>query len=257
MALRTDHKDDILDLTQNTQRKYRMITNDDGTVSFVDMTVYSQVGDSFGAAELNEIANAVKNASGGIQYIHGDVDEIQIQDDDGNWHFYDRGGLNITYLYKDGKFNTDYITQMQEAKTVYGSGSVSNTGSVITISGTRSGNSNLYMNEGVIFAPQIDLADISSIKVKIIGTDSNGNVHVGICNTLTDSGGENLSGNSFSDAVSTYVLGRNIATNSTLEQVITLDVTAIASGYLYVLLNIPASDSTISSSLSIVEIEVE
>ena len=53
--LRTDYKDDILDLTQNTQRKYRMITNDDGTVSFEDVTVYSQIGDSFGAADVNTI----------------------------------------------------------------------------------------------------------------------------------------------------------------------------------------------------------
>ena len=111
MALRTDYKDDILDLTQNTQRKYRMITNADGTVSFEDVTVYSQVGDSFGASELNEIANAVKSASGGIQYIHGDVDEIQIQDDDGNWHFYDYGGLNKIYLYKDGVTNTNLVSE--------------------------------------------------------------------------------------------------------------------------------------------------
>lgn len=110
MALRTDYKDDILDLTQNTRRKYRIITNDDGTFSFEDVTAYSQVGDSFGALELNEIANAVKNASGGIRYIHGDVDEIQIRDDNGDWHFYDYGGLNYKYLYKDGVFNTDLLS---------------------------------------------------------------------------------------------------------------------------------------------------
>lgn len=55
--LRTDFKDDILDITENSQRKYRMITNDDGTVSFVDETVYTQVGDSFGAGDVNNMTS--------------------------------------------------------------------------------------------------------------------------------------------------------------------------------------------------------
>lgn len=59
MALKTNYKDDILDLTQNTQRKYRMITNDDDTVSFEDVTEYSQVGDSFGGADVNAITTVV------------------------------------------------------------------------------------------------------------------------------------------------------------------------------------------------------
>lgn len=55
--LRTDFKDDILDITENAQRKYRMITNDDGTVSFIDATVYMQVGDSFGAGDVNNMTS--------------------------------------------------------------------------------------------------------------------------------------------------------------------------------------------------------
>lgn len=55
--LRTDFKDDILDITENAQRKYRMITNDDGTVSFVDATVYMQVGDNFGAGDVNNMTS--------------------------------------------------------------------------------------------------------------------------------------------------------------------------------------------------------
>lgn len=57
--LRTDYKDDLLDTSVNTQRKYRMVTNDDGTVSFVDATVYTQNGDTFGASEVNQIHAAV------------------------------------------------------------------------------------------------------------------------------------------------------------------------------------------------------
>lgn len=92
MALRTDYKDDILDLTQNTQRKYRMITNDDDTVSFEDVTVYSQVGDSFGAFELNQIANVVNEGSGNIDYFP-DEDVIKIKDAEGVWHGWASGGL--------------------------------------------------------------------------------------------------------------------------------------------------------------------
>lgn len=61
--LRTDYKDDILAST-NSRRKYNMITNDDGTVSFEDVTDYEQVGDSFGAGDINsankEINSRVK-----------------------------------------------------------------------------------------------------------------------------------------------------------------------------------------------------
>ena len=57
--LRTDYKDDILNTDVNTKRKYRMVQNDDGTVSFEDMTEYAQVGDSFGAADINKTNLAI------------------------------------------------------------------------------------------------------------------------------------------------------------------------------------------------------
>lgn len=51
--LKTTYKDDVLNTSANEKRKYNMITNEDGTVSLVDATDYSQVGDSFGAADIN------------------------------------------------------------------------------------------------------------------------------------------------------------------------------------------------------------
>lgn len=59
MALKTNYKDDILDISKNEKRKYNMITNADGTVSFEDVTEYSQVGDSFGGADVNAITTVV------------------------------------------------------------------------------------------------------------------------------------------------------------------------------------------------------
>lgn len=55
MALKTNYKDDAFDGT----RQYRMVTNDNGTVSFVDVTEYSQVGDTFGASDINATNHAV------------------------------------------------------------------------------------------------------------------------------------------------------------------------------------------------------
>lgn len=101
MALRTDHKDDILDLTQNTQRKYRMITNTDGTISFEDVTVYLQIGDSFGAAELNEIANSV-NEGGSNMYYDPATDSKYLKNEDGEWVFIGSAGLKELPLYVNG-----------------------------------------------------------------------------------------------------------------------------------------------------------
>lgn len=63
MALREDYKDDILDISKNEKRKYNMTTNSDGTVSFEDVTEYSQVGDSFGGADVNAITTVVNQVS--------------------------------------------------------------------------------------------------------------------------------------------------------------------------------------------------
>ena len=51
--LKTNYKDDVLDTSKNEKRKFMMIQNDDGTVSFNDATEYTQQGDAFGAADIN------------------------------------------------------------------------------------------------------------------------------------------------------------------------------------------------------------
>lgn len=57
MALRTDYKDDILPAEG---RKYSLISNPDGTTSIADVTQYTQVGDNYGAADIN-LLNAIVN----------------------------------------------------------------------------------------------------------------------------------------------------------------------------------------------------
>lgn len=57
--LKTTYKDDVLNTSKNTKRKFNMITNSDGTVSFEDVTEYSQVGDAFSATDVNAITEEV------------------------------------------------------------------------------------------------------------------------------------------------------------------------------------------------------
>lgn len=59
MALKTDYKDDVFD----GNRKYTQVTNDDGTVSFVDATAYTTEGDVFGADDINAITKAVNSVA--------------------------------------------------------------------------------------------------------------------------------------------------------------------------------------------------
>ena len=59
LDLRVDYQDDILDSSVNTKRKYNIIENEDGTKSLEDVSVYTQNGDSFGAADINKTNQAV------------------------------------------------------------------------------------------------------------------------------------------------------------------------------------------------------
>ena len=56
--LKEDYKDDII-ASEEERRKYRMITNTDGTVSFVDATQYQQRGSNYGAGDVNKTNRAI------------------------------------------------------------------------------------------------------------------------------------------------------------------------------------------------------
>lgn len=61
--LPVNFKDDILKENMNGKRRFNMIQNSDGTVSFDDVTDYTQVGSTFGAAQINATNEAVNNAA--------------------------------------------------------------------------------------------------------------------------------------------------------------------------------------------------
>ena len=67
--LRTDYKDDVLNINTNERRKYRMINNADGTISFEDVTDYMQNGDGFGATDVNTITERVNRSLTGADVV--------------------------------------------------------------------------------------------------------------------------------------------------------------------------------------------
>ena len=69
--LKTNYKDDVLDTSKNEKRKFMMIQNEDGTVSFEDVTEYTQVGDTFGAADINKTNEGINALNEGIKRVYG------------------------------------------------------------------------------------------------------------------------------------------------------------------------------------------
>lgn len=57
--LPTDFKDDVLASSMGGKRRYTMINNSDSTVSLEDATNYTQVGSSFGQAQVNNICTTI------------------------------------------------------------------------------------------------------------------------------------------------------------------------------------------------------
>lgn len=82
-SLRTNYKDDVF----TGKRKYSMSTNPDTTVSFEDETDYSQRGDTYGAAQINE-ANDIINNLDNNTYKSTDAAESTLADGD-YFPFYD------------------------------------------------------------------------------------------------------------------------------------------------------------------------
>lgn len=60
--LKTDYKDDVF----NGDRKYNLTENSDGTYSLVDVTSYTQEGDTFGADDINSTNTKVNELEDSI-----------------------------------------------------------------------------------------------------------------------------------------------------------------------------------------------
>ena len=62
ITLPTNYRDDILNTSAEGKRKYLMSYNQDGTVSFEDVTPYEQVGSDFGAGDINATNEAINES---------------------------------------------------------------------------------------------------------------------------------------------------------------------------------------------------
>lgn len=52
-TLPTNYVDDVLNGAMDGKRRYREIPNADGTISLEDATTYDQIGNNFGASQVN------------------------------------------------------------------------------------------------------------------------------------------------------------------------------------------------------------
>lgn len=94
-VLPVNFQDDILAAGMNGKRRYNMITNSDGTVSFEDVTEYTQDGNPFGAQQVNS-ANQAINESVDKSVVIDDIDDIIANTTEGKV----AGALAVANMYK-------------------------------------------------------------------------------------------------------------------------------------------------------------
>lgn len=57
--LKTNFQDDVINALVNEDRQFEMIQNTNGTVSLKDVTVYEQIGNNYGAPEINKTNDTI------------------------------------------------------------------------------------------------------------------------------------------------------------------------------------------------------
>lgn len=149
IGLKQDYKDDVLNTVENTRRKFRMISNPDGTFSFEDVTDYSQIGDTFGAADINamtKLLNTVNDNCGKYKMYKFFVEVSQFSSKELLEQTFDfgslyNGGFVITQLCRGGasdavtKITVDpYVTNGKLKISVHSDGNF-NSGDQVLVSG--------------------------------------------------------------------------------------------------------------------------
>lgn len=93
-TLPTNYVDAVLNADVNTKRKYNMITNSDGTVSFEDVTDYTTEGDDYGAADINEQNGKINELS---QHLTDNDKEFKFGYQNGEYGYYKQEGGADTF----------------------------------------------------------------------------------------------------------------------------------------------------------------
>lgn len=111
--LKTNYVDDVLDTTKNQLRKYQQIQNDDGTVSFVDVTEYTQVGTSFGAKDINDTNAAINDVNRKLEAKIGYMDSqngTKIINNNGSYIIQSNGYIRTYFDTSPGAVRVNNVT---------------------------------------------------------------------------------------------------------------------------------------------------
>lgn len=81
-TLPVNFKDDIMNSAMGGKRRYRIINNSDKTISLEDVTLYDQIGDNYGAGQVNATNQAV-NESADKNKVIQDIETIRNVTEDG------------------------------------------------------------------------------------------------------------------------------------------------------------------------------
>lgn len=151
--LPVDFKDDVLQAAMAGKRRYRVIQNEDGTISLDDVTEYSQIGNSYGAAQMNATNMAV-NESFDKNKVIDSLDDIAANESAG----YAAGALAVREL--NGKISKriEGVKQTGSGGRIYAQRNGDFIDIDINLSGCLVGNAYTWYNVGYI--------DISQIGVK-------------------------------------------------------------------------------------------
>lgn len=102
-TLPTNYVDDVLNGAMDGKRRYREIPNADGTISLEDATTYDQIGNNFGASQLN-LMNDNINQSFDANKMLKTMDEVNAVEQEG----YGVDALVVKQLNSSLKFLPDY-----------------------------------------------------------------------------------------------------------------------------------------------------
>ena len=148
-TLPTNFKDDILASSMGSKRRYNVINNSDGTISLEDVTDYTQVGSTFGAAQINA-TNAAANAAADTSKIIDDYDTLMANTQAG----YMAGALAVKEL--NSNLKPQILSNVSRSTT----GST-NLKSVFDISGLYSNYKNITIDNIIVKVKTFKVAGTS------------------------------------------------------------------------------------------------
>ena len=134
--LKTNYKDDVLDTSKNTKRKYNTIQNSDGTISLEDVTEYTQKGDDFGAADINATNAKVNEVNSNLTELtdSGNVQSFSIGEDGFPYITYKVGADSVTKKLGKMEMNSAIFSPNSLEQTAPCSGQVMGFGNYTSVS---------------------------------------------------------------------------------------------------------------------------